>query len=99
MISRSILIAPKPLLSNREIIYNALRYRFSAALQPDLSTFVLKKAWKFRAKACYCKHFSAWKQFLTLLYAQITGKNSLREIETGLLANQKNLYHLGMAAM
>jgi len=47
----------------------------------------------------YCKHFSAWKQCLTLLYAQITGKDSLREIETGLLANQKNLYHLGMEAV
>jgi len=28
----------------------------------------------------YCKHFSAWRQFLTCLYAQITGKNSLREV-------------------
>jgi hypothetical protein len=47
----------------------------------------------------YCKRFSAWKQCLTLLYAQITGKDSLREIETGLLANQKNLYRLGMEAV
>ena len=44
----------------------------------------------------YCKHFTAWKQFLTLLYAQISGKDSLREIENGLLANHKRLYHLGM---
>ncbi len=44
----------------------------------------------------YCKHFTTWKQFLTLLYAQITGKDSLREIEEGLLANHKRLYHLGM---
>ena len=29
----------------------------------------------------YCKHFTAWKQFLTLLFAQISGKDSLREIE------------------
>ena len=29
----------------------------------------------------YCKHFTAWKQFLTLLFAQIIGKDSLREIE------------------
>ena len=26
----------------------------------------------------YCKHFTAWKQFLTLLFAQISGKDSLR---------------------
>ena len=23
----------------------------------------------------YCKHFTAWKQFLTLLFAQISGSN------------------------
>ncbi|MBR2911245.1 MAG: DUF4372 domain-containing protein, partial [Lentisphaeria bacterium] len=28
----------------------------------------------------YCKHFTAWKQFLTLLFAQISGKDSLREM-------------------
>ena len=47
----------------------------------------------------YCKHFTAWKQFLTLLFAQISGKDSLREIENALLANHKRLYHLGMEAM
>ena len=47
----------------------------------------------------YCKHFTAWKQFLTLLFAQISGKDSLREIETALLANHKRLYHLGMEAV
>ena len=44
----------------------------------------------------YCKGFTAWIQFLTCLYAQITGKDSLREIEQGLLVNSKRLYHLGM---
>jgi len=32
----------------------------------------------------YCKHFTAWKQFLTLLFAQISGNDSLREIENAL---------------
>ncbi|MBO4619637.1 MAG: DUF4372 domain-containing protein, partial [Victivallales bacterium] len=44
----------------------------------------------------YCKHFTAWRQLLTCLYAQITGKDSLREICDGLLTNQTRLYHLGM---
>ena len=44
----------------------------------------------------YSKHFTAWRQFLTCLYAQITGKDSLREICDGLLTNQSRLYHLGM---
>ena len=47
----------------------------------------------------YYKHFTAWKQFLTLLFAQITGKDSLREIENALLANHKRLYYLGMEAV
>ena len=29
----------------------------------------------------YCKTFSTWQQFLTCLYVQITGKDSLREIK------------------
>ncbi len=44
----------------------------------------------------YCKSFTSWKQFLTLLYAQISGKESLREIESGLLSNKSKLYHLGL---
>jgi len=47
----------------------------------------------------YCKGFTAWKQFLVLLYAQISGKDSLRQIETGLLMQQNKLYHLGMDAV
>ena len=47
----------------------------------------------------YCKHISAWRQFLTCLYAQITGKDSLREIASGLATNQSRLYHLGMKAV
>ena len=44
----------------------------------------------------YCKHFTAWRQLLTCLYAQITGKDSLREVSDGLLTNRSRLYHLGM---
>ena len=44
----------------------------------------------------HCRHFSAWRQFLACLYAQITGKDSLREISDGLLTNRARLCHLGM---
>ena len=47
----------------------------------------------------YCKGFTAWKQFLVLLYSQISGKDSLRQIESSLLMHQKKLYHLGMDAV
>ena len=36
---------------------------------------------------------------MTCLYAQISGKDSLCEIASGLLTNQSRLYHLGMKAV
>ena len=36
----------------------------------------------------YCRHFTAWRQFLTCLYTQITGKYSQWEICDGLLTNE-----------
>lgn len=44
----------------------------------------------------YVKKLTTWKQLTVLLYAQASGKSSLREIETGLRAQSNRLYHLGM---
>ena len=44
----------------------------------------------------YVKTFSTWSQFTTLLYAQASGKDSLREIQNALAAQQPKLYHLGL---
>jgi hypothetical protein len=44
----------------------------------------------------YVKNFTCWKQFITLLYAQIKGQDSLRDIVTGLNSQSGKLYHLGM---
>jgi len=44
----------------------------------------------------YAKSFTSWRQFITLMYAQIKGKDSLRDIETGLSAHSSRLYHLGL---
>ena len=40
----------------------------------------------------YCKHFTAWKQFLTLLFAQISGKDSLREIENAPFSDRNKVF-------
>lgn len=37
-----------------------------------------------------------WQQLTILLYAQITEKDSLRDIESGLLIQHQNWYHLGV---
>lgn len=47
----------------------------------------------------YIKKFSTWNQLTTLLYAQASGKNSLRDIQTALGTQEPKLYHLGLPAV
>lgn len=44
----------------------------------------------------YTKYFTGWQQLIVLLYAQITGKDSLREVETGLKVQSDKWYHVGL---
>ncbi|OGF23907.1 hypothetical protein A3H66_03015 [Candidatus Falkowbacteria bacterium RIFCSPLOWO2_02_FULL_45_21] len=44
----------------------------------------------------YVKRVTTWNQLILLLYAQSTGKDSLREIETGFKAHDGSWYHLGV---
>ena len=46
----------------------------------------------------YVKTFSTWNQFSALLYAQASGKDSLRDIQNGLLLHASRAYHLGLPA-
>ena len=47
----------------------------------------------------YVKKLDTWNQLVALLYAQSTGKDSLREIETGLSLHQSTWYHLGVGSV
>ncbi len=42
------------------------------------------------------KSFSCWDQFLCMAFAQLTYRESLRDIEACLRANQSRLYHMGI---
>lgn len=42
------------------------------------------------------RKLTCWQQLTILLYAQITEKDSLRDIETGLLIQHRSWYHLGI---
>ena len=42
------------------------------------------------------KHFSCWEQFLCMAFAQITFRESLRDIEVCLRASRNKLYHMGI---
>lgn len=44
----------------------------------------------------YVKSFTCWNQLSTLLYAQVSGKDSLRDIANGMSVNSSRLYHLGL---
>lgn len=44
----------------------------------------------------YIKYFSCWQQFITLFYAQIRKKDSLRDIVTSLHTQQGKWYHIGL---
>jgi hypothetical protein len=47
----------------------------------------------------YTKKLTTWNQLVALLYAQSTGKVSLREIETGLSLNKNTWHHLGIGSV
>jgi len=42
------------------------------------------------------KSFSCWDQFLCMAFAQLTYRESLRDIETCLRSAQRKLYHMGI---
>jgi len=54
---------------------------------------------KSREADRYVKKFTCWNQLTTLLYAQASGKQSLRDIQQGFAANPSRLYHLGLPAV
>jgi IS4 transposase len=43
----------------------------------------------------HCKGFRTWDQLVALMYAQISGATSLREVEAGFNSQKINHYHLG----
>src|SRR3989339_2035792 len=47
----------------------------------------------------YTKRLTTWNQLVALIYAQATGKDSLREIETGFNLNKNIWYHLGVGSV
>lgn len=44
----------------------------------------------------YVKHFTCWNQLLTLMFGQLSNRESLRDLIVALEAHQKKTYHLGI---
>jgi len=49
---------------------------------------------RYRGEHC-AKTFTTFDQFLCMAYAQISGRDSLRDIETCLNSHKEKLYHIG----
>ncbi len=47
----------------------------------------------------YVKYFTCWQQFTVMLYAQASGKDSLRDIHQAFAVQADKLYHLGLKAV
>lgn len=47
----------------------------------------------------YVKKLTTWNQFVALMYAQATGKQSLRDIETGMQIHSTQWHHLGIGSV
>lgn len=71
------------------------RYVF-AQLMEHLPLHALRRAVKRYHGERYAKRFSCLDQFLCMAFAQLAGRESLREIEICLRAHQAKLYHLGI---
>ena len=74
---------------------NAGRTVFAQLLQhlhrPDFAKFVDQYQGNYRVRA-----FSCWDQFISMAFAQLTGRDSLRNIESCLSSHREKLYHVGM---
>jgi hypothetical protein len=47
----------------------------------------------------YVKSYTTWHQYITILFSQIKKKDSIRDIVTGLEANESRWYHLGLTGI
>ena len=75
-------------MSHLNTIYNQLLHLIP---RHKFDSLVLKHSGDY-----YTKSFDSWQHFITLLYAQIKSKDSLRDIVTGLITHQSDWYHIGL---
>lgn len=60
------------------------------------SRFEFDKAVSETKTEYHARGFSSWNHFVSMLFGQLSGQDSLRGIEAGLATQAKSLYHLGI---
>lgn len=93
-----VILVAKPNTSKEEQTMNRVYTIFSEILKL-CPRYHFDKAVKEYHGDRYVKTFTSWQQFMAILYSQITQKDSLRDIVTGLSAHASRWYHLGFAGI
>jgi hypothetical protein len=93
-----VVLVAKPNTSKEEQTMNRVYTIFSEILKL-CPRYHFDKAVKEYEGDRYVKSFTTWQQFMAILYSQITQKDSLRDIVTGLSAHASRWYHLGFAGI
>jgi Transposase DDE domain/Domain of unknown function (DUF4372) len=93
-----VVVVAKPYTSKEEQTMNRVYTIFSELLKL-CPRYQFDKAVEQYQGDRYVKIFTTWQQFMTILYAQITQKDSLRDIVTGLSAHAARWYHLGLTGI
>jgi len=60
------------------------------------SRFEFQKAVKETKTEYHARGFSSWNHFVSMLFGQLSGQDSLRGIEAGLASQSNTLYHMGV---
>ena len=55
-----------------------------------------KEKYVFSQFISFLKHFTCWNQLLTLMFGQLSNRESLRDLIVALEAHHSKCYHLGM---
>ncbi len=72
-------------------------------IMSQLQTFIPRHSFETLVErySCdrYVKSFTSWNQLTVMLYAQVSGKDSLRDIQNSLTAQSYKLYHIGLPSV
>jgi len=75
------------------------RMAYTNTVFNQLLTFIPKTHFNAFVRQHNAEKLTTWNQFIALLYAQATGKESLRDIETGLSMYTEKWAHLGVRSV
>ena len=80
--------------ARKDVVFGAAGVYPCDRARAKMEILVHKCVLRYRGDS-YLKSFSCWDQFLSMAFAQLTYRESLRDIETCLRSMHGKLYHMG----